>query len=361
MQLRAPLSLDINVTRECNFHCSFCSATPIGRGLGRDELTLSEIDNIFRYADENGVFVVRIAGGEPLVRQDFREIARAASCYSFTKILLTNGSLLDDDKVAMLSESKFDSVALSVDGHVPSIHEKSRASPGSFETLLRSVEILRRGGLPHTAMVTVTKYNVEWLVEILDLLVSMEFYSVRFLLLAASGKARHRKALFPDYATWSKELLRLTVHIDRTQPLIDYSVLPPHEDPIPYELYYPLKQAGRLDLLESVWKIRYSTKTAKKIGCAAGQTQMTIFENGDVYGCDLMRDAPQWRAGNIRDSSLDEIWRNSETFTALRSMKKSELGGACGSCSVSICGGGCRASALSTSGRINGADQTCML
>lgn len=359
--LRAPISIDINITNRCNFHCSFCSASPNIIAREHGELTIIEIDKIFQYAEKKGVFLVRIAGGEPLVRDDFNIITNAIQPYSFSKILLTNGSLITHQIAKDLKLANFNSVAISVDGHERHIHDRSRSSHGSFDSVLKAVHILQSEGVPHTAMITVTKLNVAYLVEILSFLITHNFKSINYILLASSGKARFRKNLFPTYAEWSSALLRLTNYISDTCPNIAVSILPPHEDPVPHELYLPLKEAGRLDLLESVWKIKIDHSKAEFIGCAAGKTQMTIFENGDAFGCDLMRDTTSWKAGNIREQSIEDIWENSTVFRSLRQTKKRDLSAPCGTCKVDGCGGGCRASAYSTTGSIVGADLTCIV
>jgi MoaA/NifB/PqqE/SkfB family radical SAM enzyme len=62
-----PLSVILQVTKRCNFDCSFCSET-----LQLPDPTLSELDTI--RANLAGVGRVFLSGGEPLLRKDFGEI-----------------------------------------------------------------------------------------------------------------------------------------------------------------------------------------------------------------------------------------------------------------------------------------------
>lgn len=64
----APLSIILQITKRCNFDCSFCSET-----LQLPDPTLDELDTI--RANLAGVPRVFLSGGEPLLRQDFGEIA----------------------------------------------------------------------------------------------------------------------------------------------------------------------------------------------------------------------------------------------------------------------------------------------
>jgi MoaA/NifB/PqqE/SkfB family radical SAM enzyme len=62
-----PLSVILQVTKRCNFDCSFCSET-----MQLPDPTLDQLDTI--RANLAGVARVFLSGGEPLLRQDFGEI-----------------------------------------------------------------------------------------------------------------------------------------------------------------------------------------------------------------------------------------------------------------------------------------------
>jgi molybdenum cofactor biosynthesis enzyme MoaA len=59
-----PLSVILQVTKRCNFDCSFCSET-----LQLPDPTMEELDRI--RANLAGVHRVFLSGGEPLLRRDF--------------------------------------------------------------------------------------------------------------------------------------------------------------------------------------------------------------------------------------------------------------------------------------------------
>ncbi|GAA2471464.1 radical SAM protein [Winogradskya humida] len=63
----APLSVILQVTKRCNFDCSFCSET-----LQLPDPTLGELDSI--RGNLAGVGRVFLSGGEPLMRRDFGDI-----------------------------------------------------------------------------------------------------------------------------------------------------------------------------------------------------------------------------------------------------------------------------------------------
>ncbi|MQS99899.1 radical SAM protein [Streptomyces jumonjinensis] len=64
---KVPLSVIVQVTKRCDFDCSFCSEV-----LQLPDPTLEELDTVRR--NLTGVGRVFLSGGEPLMRKDFHEI-----------------------------------------------------------------------------------------------------------------------------------------------------------------------------------------------------------------------------------------------------------------------------------------------
>jgi len=85
---------------------------------------------------------------------------------------------------------------------------------------------------------------------------------------------------------------------------------------------------------------------------------MTIIENGEVFGCELMRNFSPLLASSVRKNSIAQIWSESETFNQLRNMSKIDLLGACSGCQLP-CGSGCWASAANITHKMNGSDENC--
>jgi radical SAM protein with 4Fe4S-binding SPASM domain len=364
MNLRAPISVDINLTKRCNLRCSFCSANPVevSHSCAAEELSVAELRNLFEQIEDMGVFYIRLAGGEPLIRQDIFEILQEIRPFSFHKLVLTNGVPLTIRMVNALAEAGISTVGISLDGHTSALHDRHRGVPGTFDRVMRNLSHVRAVGLRYSAQFVVTRHNAHQLIEMVRLCEDEGFTALKFILLNFSGKAREAIHLFPTFSQWSDALLSLTDYLQQTRPNVKVTILPPHEDPVPYELYFPLKNAGRLDDLRKVWAIDdRQIQQATRIGCAAGRTQLTVFEDGSVFGCDLMKDHDIWNAGNIRQKCLQSIWDESLIFKQLRILHKNQLQDGCGACSYGGCGGGCRASAYNMNGLINSADSNCLL
>jgi radical SAM protein with 4Fe4S-binding SPASM domain len=76
--------------------------------------------------------------------------------------------------------------------------------------------------------------------------------------------------------------------------------------------------------------------------CAMAEREISIAETGDVYPCQLLHD-DRFRAGNVRERSVDEIYADSPVFARMRAVSVDSLA-KCSSCAVRyLCGGACRA------------------
>ena len=73
---RRPLSFDLEVTARCNHDCRHCyiNLPAADREARAAELSREEIGSIAGEAVSLGAVLCLITGGEPLLREDFREI-----------------------------------------------------------------------------------------------------------------------------------------------------------------------------------------------------------------------------------------------------------------------------------------------
>jgi uncharacterized radical SAM superfamily Fe-S cluster-containing enzyme len=62
---------------ECNFHCAHCCADVFRKMPGQERLGFDEIRHMADEADNLGIFIINMIGGEPLVWKEFDDIIRA--------------------------------------------------------------------------------------------------------------------------------------------------------------------------------------------------------------------------------------------------------------------------------------------
>jgi radical SAM protein with 4Fe4S-binding SPASM domain len=314
------LEVDLNITARCNLRCDFCSVStqPVARTC--DELSVRQIERLLDDLDAMGVDTVRLVGGEPFVRRDIEDIMAALGSHGFMSSVLTNATVMKRRHVEAVRDCGIDLVAFSVDGHNAGLHDASRGKPRSFERLMAMIECCNQLDVRHRMMTAVTSSDLPHLPQLVCFAEEHGFEYLNFIVLGLGARANHAPARFPTYAQWSRAIVELTRFLAEQRFQVMVSVLFPHEDEVPVELYEPLATADLLHLLEPVWRIpvppvppRWGAST-----CLAGHGSIAIMPNGDVYGCDLMRELPEWCAGNVRETPVARIFRQSPLFRGWR-------------------------------------------
>ena len=314
------LDVDLNITARCNLRCDFCSVSVQPVAQACDELSLWEIEGLLDDLDAMGVQTVRLVGGEPFVRRDIEDILALLGSHGFMSSVMTNATVMKRRHVERVRDCAVDLLAFSVDGHCADLHDASRGKPRSFERLLAMIECCQELGVRHRMMTAVTSDNLPYLSELVRFAEQHGFDLLNLIVLGLGGRASSAPARFPTYARWSRAIVDLTRFLAEQRLEVIVSLLFPHEDDLPVELYEPLAGAGLLPLLETVWRIpvprvppRWGAST-----CLAGHSSISIMPNGDVYGCDLMRELPQWCAGNLRHVPVADIFERSPLFRRWR-------------------------------------------
>ncbi len=105
---RRPILAILEVTLRCNSACGYCDL-PLNHG--RYEMSRKEIFRVFSHLYEEGLRVVFVQGGEPLLRKDLPDILDDLSSLGFTISLITNGTKLT---AALLSRLARQSISLSI-------------------------------------------------------------------------------------------------------------------------------------------------------------------------------------------------------------------------------------------------------
>ena len=325
-----------NLTRRCNLACAHCyiAAGPTESATG--ELPTQDC---LRIVDEiltvNPSPMLILSGGEPLLREDLEEIARAASSRGATVVVGTNGTGLTSARIAALKKAGVRGVAVSVDSLRPSYHDRFRHGRGSLEETQSAIERLREQRLDVVIQTTVTKGNraelerlVAWAAE--EGAVAFNCY---FLVATGRGEALGRGDLSPaDYETVLADLARW--QRDYRGRLMVRAKCAPHF----------MRHVHQIDPESPV--LNYETR------CPCGTQYCRITPDGKLTPCPYLPE----EAGDLNRMSFGEIWRTAPLFQQLRT---GSLGGKCGACEYRRLCGGCRARAFALEGDVLAEDPSC--
>jgi len=142
----------LHITNLCNLKCKHCYASA-GNELN-NELTYDEIIDIIDQLAEMNINYITVSGGEPLARKDVYEIIQYIKSKNINVMITTNGTLIDEEVVKKLKELKIDSVQVSMDSHIPEIHDKFRGVEGSFDRAVQAIKLCKKNNI---------KINIMWI------------------------------------------------------------------------------------------------------------------------------------------------------------------------------------------------------
>lgn len=346
------------LTRACQLHCLHCRAEAQHHRHPL-ELTLDEgkklIDDI--YEMENPLLV--FTGGDPLERPDVFDIAEYA-IKKGVRVSMTPSATPNVTKEAMQKAKDIGLArwAFSIDGHCAEVHDHFRGTTGSFDLTMKAIEYLNELEMPLQINTVISKYNYEYLDELAEMVEKLNcvLWSVFFLVPTGRGKetdmispAEHEKVFrwlynlskrvpFDIKTTAAQHYRRVVIQ----QKLREQKGLS-DEDHIFYEDALTMGDTGKIDGLGRAPK-----------GVNDGNGFVFISHTGDVFPSGLL----PIKVGNVRQTPLADIYRNSDVFQNLRSPDKYK--GKCGVCEYNKVCGGSRSRAYNLTGDYMESEPYCV-
>lgn len=167
--MRTPKSVDIDITDRCNLRCKYCYFFNSPADVKTD-LPPEEWLRFFEELKRCAVTEVCLAGGEPFIREDLRDILEGIIRNRMRFSILSNGTLVTEDMARFLASTpRCNYVQVSLDGSGPETHDACRGS-GAFEKAVAGLRLLQQHGVNVAVRVTIHRQNVRDLEAIARLL-----------------------------------------------------------------------------------------------------------------------------------------------------------------------------------------------
>ncbi len=142
-----PVSITFELTARCNFNCKMCYVHLQDSARCKAEEKNAEWwINLGKKAVENGVVFLLITGGEPLLRDDFKEIYAELSKLGFIISINTNGYLINDEILDIFKKNPPTRVNISLYGASEKTYENVTGVP-AFSRVIENVKKLRAMGI----------------------------------------------------------------------------------------------------------------------------------------------------------------------------------------------------------------------
>ncbi len=348
------------LTRACELKCLHCRAEAQHHRDPR-ELTYSEgcdlIDQI--HAMDNPLLV--FTGGDPLMRPDVFDLA-AHAVDKGVRVSMTPSATPNVTREAMqrAKDVGLSRWAFSLDGPTAEIHDHFRGASGSFELTMRAIEVLRELELPLQINTTVSRYNVDVLEEMAALVEELGCVLWSVFFLVPTGRGRIEDMISPlDHERVLRWLARLA-------DAVPFDVKTTEAQHYRRVVIQERMRRARGDDAIPVDRIEYAdalhkgdTSAFDGLGRAPkgvndGNGFVFVSHTGDVFPSGLLPLA----GGNVRETPLATIYRESPLFLALRD--PDGYNGKCGVCDYRFICGGSRSRAYATTGDPLGSEEYCV-
>ncbi len=278
--------LILEITNACHHRCIHCST--VGGLPIANELTQAERLRVLREACELGLVELRLLGGDPLFRwPDTLELVKEANLQGVSQGLLYT-SAVESNLEWLESLRRLAPIRLSAEASIysaaPEIHDAITLRPGSLERLISNSREAVRVGFDLNWNFVWMKPNFLELESVVALAADIGIKRVRILRLMLNGRARANHAL-----------LELSAELEGRSDSIMESL----SDRFPEVLIASSKPLA--------FRLSENNKTSVA-SCSAGEAQLVVQADGDVLPCIGLKDMPQFRVGNVRSESLEEIF-----------------------------------------------------
>lgn len=109
--------LRLSITDRCNLRCKYCMGDKDIVFLPKDELlSVEEIGRVTKIFSDLGIKKIRITGGEPLVRRNFRDIVETINnIEDIEEINITTNGIRLSEELEFLKDKKIHSLNISLD------------------------------------------------------------------------------------------------------------------------------------------------------------------------------------------------------------------------------------------------------
>ena len=270
-----PLRAMLELTYRCNFRCRMCYLVDF-RSPG--ELSLDEWKGVLDQLADLGVMVLTLSGGEPLLRKDFFEIAEYARSKRFALRIFTNGTMIDRTTADRLAEIRPLSTEVSVYGASDETYRDVtvRSRDGERERVFSAIRMLRERDLPVQIKMPVIRQN---------------------------------RADVDRIHAFAEEVGAVFVANVNITPKDDGDLSP---------LAHALDDAA----LEEYYRSYVGRRPPQELDpeglmCNTGRNSLVISPLGDVFPCIQIKQS----VGNVRERSVEEIWRAHPLLARLRSLR----------------------------------------
>lgn len=285
---RAPVAVQWLATRACDLACAHCYSDAGHRAVG--ELSTEEALGLVDAVADLGAQTFVIAGGEPLLRHDLRQVIEHAVRRGLKWSMHTHGGQVFRHR-ELFEQVPASLVTVSLDGSRP-VHDALRG-PGSYDKAIAAIRYLveETRSTQVVAGTTVTRLNADTISDLMDDVIASKAHTWGLHLFAPEGRGGEHRELLPTPG----QLSRVAALTRRMRRRMDV------------DLDNEWGSAGHLDPFYR----------DQPFLCGAGRFTFVVAPTGEILPC-TTTDLSE-AEGNVRTHDLKQVWQRG--FTRFRTNK----------------------------------------
>ncbi|AGL02363.1 putative heme d1 biosynthesis radical SAM protein NirJ1 [Desulfoscipio gibsoniae] len=342
-----------NMTRTCNLRCLHCYAGSDER-VDPGQLTTKEAKHFIDGLVDFNVPVLLFSGGEPLIREDFFNLAGYARGKGIRATLSTNGTLITRDVARDIKCLGIGYVGVSLDG-IGSENDRFRGRQGAFDAALEGIRACRAIDQRVGLRFTINRHNYDQLPDIFKLIEEEDIPRICFYHLVYSGRGSKMR---DEDISHEETRAAMNLIIEKTRDFYlrglnkEILTVDNHADGVYIYLSLLRSDPERAERVRELLLMNGGNRSGVAIGAVdwAGNVHPDQFTRNHVLG-------------SVRERPFAEIWQDTG-HPVLRGLKnrKPLLTGRCAACRwLAVCNGNFRARAEAVYGDFWASDPACYL
>jgi len=283
-------NLHIEIISKCNERCIHCYI-PHDNKVSYIEPDL--FYDVLKQCTDMRLLHLTLSGGEPMLHKNFCDFLRKCREYDFSVNVLSNLTLLNDEIIEEMKATPLLGVQVSLYSMDSNIHDEITQMKGSFEKTKNAILKLIENDIPLQISCPILKQNKNSYDEVIK------------------WAKKHKIHVGDDYGiiasyNHTTQNLRCRLSIDEIKEVINDKVA---------------NDAKYLEQIEIAAEKKKNIASDDFV-CSVCHSSICIADNGNVYPCAGWQD---YVVGNVKETTLNEIWDNSEKVKYLRGLRNQDF------------------------------------
>ncbi len=283
-------NLHIEITSKCNERCVHCY---IPHENKVDDIDTKLFYDVLEQCKSMNVLHLTISGGEPMAHKDFLNFLRKCNEYNFSVNILSNLTMINKTVLEEMKRNPLVSVQTSLYSMSADIHDAITRKKGSFELTKKAILLLIENNIPLQISCPILKQNINSYMDVVNW-----------------GKV-HNINVGSDYviiARYDHTIQNLSnrLSIGDIKQIINQRIV---------------TEPQYLEKIKMDAENKVSINSDDFV-CSVCHSSICMDEKGNLYPCAGWQD---YIVGNIKETSLVDIWNNSEKVNYLRNLRKRDF------------------------------------